>query len=141
VRVATARPCNILLADDDAIIRRLSTIVLCGAGYQVDSAEDGDAAWHILQTKSYHLLITDHEMPRLSGIELIKKVRTTHAALPVILVSGSMPEEELKAHPELQITATLPKPCDIMQLLRTVKKVLDATVNVPDGLEGQPQSG
>lgn len=141
MKKASAHPHSILVAEDDAQIRRLSTVVLLEAGYQVDAAEDGDVAWDILQTKSYHLLITDHEMPKLSGIELIKKVRTVHAALPVILVSGALPVETLKKHPELQISATLPKPCGIRELLRTVKAVLGATIDGSDNLNFQRPLG
>jgi len=140
VEKAAARPHGILVAEDDAQVRRISTFVLSDAGYQVDAAEDGAVAWDRLQLKSYDLLITDHNMPNMSGIELIKKVRAARMALPVILISGTMPEDELKAHAWLQINATLPKPCDIVKLLRTVKEVLDATGDVT-GPDRPPRSG
>ncbi len=63
-------------------------------------------------------------MPKLSGVELVKKLRVAGMALPIIMVSGTMPTEELKEHAWLQIYATLPKPCDIVEFLKTVKEVL-----------------
>ncbi len=119
----------ILLVEDDVHLRHLYTKVLDGSGYRVDAAEDGEAAWGAIQIKSYQLLITDHDMPKMSGIELVKKVRAAGMALPIIMVSGTMPTEELKEHAWLQISATLPKPHGIVELLETVKEVLGAGAN------------
>ncbi|MGA2029823.1 MAG: response regulator [Verrucomicrobiota bacterium] len=119
-------PHRILVAEDDHDVRRLNTEVLIDSGYHVDAAQDGAVAWDILQIKSYDLLITDYDMPKLSGLELVKKARAARMALPVILVSGKMPMEMLREHSWLQINATLPKPYDIMELLDTVKEVLCA---------------
>jgi YesN/AraC family two-component response regulator len=59
----------------------------------VDTAEDGEFGWEALQAKNYDLLITDNNMPKVSGLELVKKLRSARMALPVILASGAMPEE------------------------------------------------
>src|SRR6185369_4261945 len=74
--------------------------------------------------QSYDLLITDNRMPRVTGLELIKKLRSEDMTLPVILASGTVPVEELNRHPWLQLDASLPKPFTITQLLETVKTVL-----------------
>ena len=120
-----ASPSNrILVVDDDRDLRLLSADVLVGSGYQVDTAADGADGWEALHTKSYDLLITDNSMPKLSGVELVKKLRSAHMALPVILASGAMPTEELDRHPWLQLAATLVKPFSTGQLLETVNEVL-----------------
>jgi CheY-like chemotaxis protein len=115
---------QILVVEDDVAIRRLNALVLVHSGYQVDAAEDGAAGWEALHGKNFDLLITDHEMPRLSGVELVKKVRAARMTLPVILATGALPEEELERHPWLQLAATLLKPFSSDQLLATVKEVL-----------------
>jgi CheY-like chemotaxis protein len=115
---------RILVAEDDAGVRRLNTDALVGLGYHVDAAEDGAVAWDSLQIKAYRLLITDHNMPRMSGIELIKKIRTSSMTLPVILVSGEMPTRELEQCSWLRISATLPKPYVVTDLLKIVNDVL-----------------
>ena len=120
---------HILVADDDPLICMLHGEILAESGYHVDAAEDGADAWETLQLKNYHLLITDHEMPRMSGIELIKKMRAARMTLPVIMVSGVMPTQELQEQPWLQINAIMHKPHHITELLTTVKEVLDATVS------------
>ncbi len=55
----------------EPLICRLNAEVLTDAGYRVDTAEDGLAAWHTLQFKSYNLLITDNEMPHVTGMDLL----------------------------------------------------------------------
>jgi len=128
-------PCHILLVDDDYYVRELSAGVLIRYGYNVDTANDGADAWKSLNNQRYDLLITDNKMPRVTGLELIKKLRSEDMTLPVILVSGQMPTEELKQHPWLRLDATLPKPFSITELLDAVKKVLRTADNVPIRVE------
>lgn len=123
-RDGTHPPRCILVVDDDLSMREFSAAVLGLSGYQVDMAEDGEAGWEALQAENYDLLITDHDMPKVSGVELIKKLRSVDITLPVILASGAMPAEELNRSPWLQLGATLRKPFTSEELLGTVKKVL-----------------
>jgi len=107
-------------------VRVLVISVLLGSGYQVDGAEDGAVAWALLQTKPYDLLITDHNMPRITGVELVTRLRSAHMTLPVIMVAGNLPAHELSQHPSLQLTATLLKPFALAELMKTVANVLQA---------------
>jgi DNA-binding response OmpR family regulator len=124
---------RILVAEDDEDIRRLNAEVLSSSGYKVDAAADGAIAWDTLKLNNYDLLVTDHKMPKLTGVELLKKMRAARIALPVILISGTIPTKELSRHPWLQIDATLLKPYSPDELLAVVKKVLFAT----DGVLGK----
>jgi DNA-binding response OmpR family regulator len=126
------------LAEDDRNIRQLSTQVLVRSGYHVDAAEDGAAAWEALQIKAFNLLITDNNMPKLTGVELVKKLRSARMALPVILATGRLPTEELAQNPSLQLAALLPKPFSVDELLETVRTVLRATDSAPGQLEPLP---
>jgi CheY-like chemotaxis protein len=121
---------RILVVDDDGDIRRLNTEVLAGAGYKVDAAADGAVAWNILQLNSYDLLLTDHDMPKVTGIELLEKLRAAHMTVPVILASGTIPTTELNRHPWLQIDAVLLKPYTPDELLSTVREVLHAVKSI-----------
>ena len=131
-------PQRILVADDDISVLQLSTEVLIDSGYEVDAAADGVAAWEALQLKAFNLLITDHNMPRLTGVELVKKLRSARMDLPVILATGRLPVEELTQNPSLQLAAMLPKPFSIDELLGTVREVLRATVSVRGQIEPLP---
>ena len=70
----------ILVVEDEAIIRRCGFAVLRDSGFHVDTAEDGAAAWNAFcmadaNEPAYDLLITDNNMPKLTGLELIEKRR------------------------------------------------------------------
>jgi DNA-binding response OmpR family regulator len=115
---------RILVAYDEPLIRRLITAALAGSGYHVDNAENGAVAWEALQAKPYDLLITDHLMPKISGVELVKNLRSARMALPVVMVAGQLPLDEL---PSLQLAATFVKPFVVAELLDTVENVLRPT--------------
>jgi two-component system, chemotaxis family, chemotaxis protein CheY len=129
---------HILVVDDNISIRQLSTVVLSDFGYRVDAAADGAAAWEALQIKTFDLLITDNNMPRLTGVELVRKLRSARMELPVILATGRLPTEELAQNPSLQLAALLPKPFSVEELLGTVTKVLPATDSAPGRFEPLP---
>jgi two-component system chemotaxis response regulator CheY len=131
-------PARILFVDDEICIRRVSAEVLTSSGYQVLAVEDGAIAWEALQVNNYDLVITDHNMPKLTGVELLNKMHAARMALPVILVTGALPTEQLKRHPWLQIDATLLKPFTIEELLGTVTNVLRATVSAREPIEPPP---
>ena len=116
-------PRNILVVDDDPDIRRINAMVLHRAGYHVDTAEDGHAGWHAVShaPESYALLITDHNMPGLTGLALVKKLRDARMTLPVIMATAALPEEDVFVrYPWLQPAVTLLKPYSAGQLLGTV---------------------
>ena len=124
VRLPPGVPAHILVVDDDKDIRQISAAALTRSGYQVDAAEDGAAAWKALQADNYDLLITDHNMPKLTGVELVEQMRAAHMELPVILVTGASPVKEMARNPRLRLAAILLKPFWADQLLETVREVL-----------------
>jgi DNA-binding response OmpR family regulator len=121
---------HILVVDDEPPLRQLITNSLSRAGYRVDAAEDGAVAWEALRVKRYDLLITDNNMPNITGIELVKKLRGENSTLPIVMATGQIPEEELNLHPWLGISTILLKPFTVDQVLTTVKKILRETGSV-----------
>jgi DNA-binding response OmpR family regulator len=121
-----SRP-RILVVDDEPELRRLNTEILRHSGYHVDAAEDGAAAWSALQFNRYDLLVTDNDMPKISGVELLKKVHATKMALPVIMATGTIPEEEFERHPIIKPAVTLLKPYTLQEFLSAVRGVLNAS--------------
>ena len=77
--------------------------------------------------QNYDLLITDNDMPKLTGVELLKKLHAARVYVPTIMVSGTMPTEELKQHQWPLVEATLNKPYAIGDLLNTVKNILNTS--------------
>lgn len=139
-RCGTNPPRRILVADDDIGIRDLNAQVLIHFGYEVDSAVDGAAAWQALNTDRYDLLITDHSMPELTGVELIKRLRAARMALPVIMATGTLPKEELTQNACLQSVTTLLKPYTVTELLGAVKEVLSSTEGSGEQIVPTPPS-
>ena len=124
-------PFRILVVDDEISIRELGSAVLTQSGYYVDAVEDGAVGWEALQSSSYDLLITDNNMPRVSGVELVKMRRSTRMILPVLMISAALPPETLNGDSSLQFSAALLKPFTRNKLLGTVEKVLRAAVVTP----------
>jgi DNA-binding response OmpR family regulator len=115
---------RILVVDEDHDLRQLYADALASSGYRVDLAADGAAGWEELQLNCYHLLITEHDMPRLTGVQLVKKLRAARMALPVVLAAARLPAYDLAQNPALQFAATLEKPFSVDELLATVERVL-----------------
>jgi CheY-like chemotaxis protein len=118
---------RILVVEDDTAVRRVNTEVLTHSGYQVDAAEDGAAAWDALQLNNYDLVVTDNDMPRVTGVELIQKLQSARMALPVIMATGAVPD--FTRYGSLQPAKTLLKPYTFDELLTAVKEVLSAASN------------
>ena len=129
---------RILVVDDDSDLRLLYADALARPGYDVDVAGDGAAGWEALQANRYNLLITDNDVPKVSGVELVKKLRAARMALPVVMAARRLPAHELARNPALQLAATLPKPFSIDELLETVKRVLRATDSVGGQIQPLP---
>ena len=114
---------RILVVDDDPDVRRVSTAMLIYSGYHADAAEDGAAAWDDLRMNNYDLVITDNNMPRMTGVELIEKLRDARMDLPVILTTGASPDGEFSRRPWLQPNIVLRKPHNFNELLVAVKGI------------------
>lgn len=120
----THPPSRILVLDDDKDIREIYVEILRQDGYQVDAAEDGQAGWEALQARPYDLLITDHDMPRLTGLELVEKVTSSGSSMPVIIASASLSPGALARQASGRAAAWLPKPFSPGELLKAVGRVL-----------------
>jgi CheY-like chemotaxis protein len=114
---------RVLVVDDDLSIRKLMASALEQEGYETLEAASGVEALHIAETNSVDFLITDAEMPEMSGPELIMKLRTQDLIKKVLLVSGNGPAV---THPNaaLRPIPLLPKPFTTAQLLREIDSIL-----------------
>ena len=87
---------RILVVDDSLTVRELERKLIDGRGYEVEVAVDGMDAWNAVRTGRYDLVVTDVDMPRLDGIELVTLIRNDprFQALPVMIVSYKDREED-----------------------------------------------
>jgi DNA-binding NtrC family response regulator len=132
----TRSPRRILVAHDNCDIRELSMELLIRSGYQVDAAGDSASAWEALNAVRYDLLVTDYEMPRVSGMALLRKLRTIHNALPVIMASGT--RRDFAGYSWVQPVATLAMPYTVEEFLDTVEEILHANAERTDPVGAKP---
>jgi two-component system, OmpR family, response regulator Irr len=85
---------KILLAEDDALTTQSLTYFLKAKNYEIIHAKDGDAALRLLKTETYDLIITDLNMPKIGGMELIHIIRNElNLETPVIVLTASGVEQ------------------------------------------------
>lgn len=123
-RSAAGHHQRILVVDDDSAMRRLNTEVLRAQGYAVDSAEDGAIALDKLLHKNYDLLLTDNNMPNMSGVALLQKLHAIGLVLPVIMATGTVPEKKAGEPEGLQPAVILLKPYAYGEMVKAVEEVL-----------------
>lgn len=121
---------RILYVDDEPQLRTFGQQVLVQSGYDVDTAADGAEAWAALNESSYNLLVTDHDMPGCTGLELVTQARRAGMRLPIVITSGSLNLMRELARSGSELAAFLPKPFAADMLLETVEQALCAVNNL-----------
>ena len=125
---------KILLCDDEVHILRAAEFKLVRCGFDVMCASDGQEAWEIIERQPPDLVVTDCQMPRLNGLQLVEKIRT-HAPtreLPIIMLTAKgleLPFDELSE--KWQVAALLSKPFSPRELSRCVEQVLAGELYQP----------
>jgi CheY-like chemotaxis protein len=100
---------RVLIADDSPVVRELVTEILGSVGLQVEGAGDGAAALESILLAEPDLLISDVEMPRMSGFDLLSEVRRRSQRLPVVMLSTRGSVEDRKRATRLGANAYLVK--------------------------------
>ncbi len=122
--VSDLPPKHILVVDDDQTIRELVAVSVARTGYRVDTAGDGEEGWRALCRNRYDLVITDHHMPRLSGLNMIKRLRSVSDEPPCILISGDLPTPESAVREIIRRGAVMAKPFSTEELIEQVYSLL-----------------
>ncbi|BBB48790.1 hybrid sensor histidine kinase/response regulator [Pelolinea submarina] len=117
----------VLVVDDSITTRTLEKNIIESAGYQVKTASDGLEAWKIIQSGMIDLVVSDIVMPRLDGVELCKKIRSSekYKNLPVILSTSMDSEDDKKKGLDAGADAYLVKKIfDQNVLLKTIERLI-----------------
>jgi CheY-like chemotaxis protein len=122
---------RVLLADDEAAFRCCVNIYLSRAGYVVTEVADGKQALEALQAGPYDLLITDQQMPNLTGAELISRLRLAGMNLPVIVAASDLEPFNASEFSRLKIAALLQKPFGLDELRRALDQSLSPLLACP----------
>jgi CheY-like chemotaxis protein/anti-sigma regulatory factor (Ser/Thr protein kinase) len=117
---------SILVVEDDNAIRQLLSQFLEGAGYIVDTAEDGIEGLEKLRAKSYDLMLLDVWMPRMNGLELLAQLHSEPSRPKVIVMTADNTPQTLLTSIREQAYQYMCKPFDRNALMEMVSQVLAA---------------
>ena len=122
---------KVLIAEDSNTMRGIVREMMRRLGYDdVVEGADGQEAWERLNEQPFDLLLTDWNMPQMSGLELLQKVRGTSdmASLPVVMLTTRNNKEDIFSAVKVGINNYVTKPCKPTQLKDKIDKALILTV-------------
>jgi two-component system alkaline phosphatase synthesis response regulator PhoP len=117
---------KVLVVDDEIHIVHVVAIKLRNNGYEVMTAANGDEAFELACDEKPDIIVTDFQMPVMTGLELLEKIRQNEATkdIPAILLTARSFAIEDEQKQNLQISECLSKPFSPKELLRCIEDVL-----------------
>ncbi|WP_270170958.1 response regulator transcription factor [Paenibacillus sp. SYP-B4298] len=117
---------KLLLAEDEPVLRMLVVDTLEDEGYAIDEACDGDEAYHYITNGHYDLVILDYMMPKMTGIEVIEKVRKLPASeqVKILMLSAKSQQAEQDKVMAAGADGFMSKPFSPLELVDKVEEML-----------------
>ena len=117
---------RVLIVDDNATIRSLSRKVVEGIGFEAVEAEDGQEGLNIAQEQAFQLVLTDINMPRMSGIEMTAKLRKLDAyqRVPILIITTESGKDIMQKGKAAGANGWLVKPFQREKLLELLKQLV-----------------
>jgi two-component system response regulator QseB len=130
-------PLNILLAEDERSVALSISFALKADGHKIEIVSDGEDALSELTRKpgGFDLLITDHSMPRMDGVELVKRLRDAAFRGKIVVLSAHLSAENRAAYLALGVDMMIPKHFDVHELRSAIKRL-----GRGEGMEGGPMA-
>lgn len=116
---------NVLWADDEIDLLKPHILFLKDKGYDVKTAASGDEALELAEKNDFSVVLLDENMPGLSGLETLNRLKARHSDLPVIMITKSEEEHLMEDAIGSKISDYLIKPVNPNQILLSLKKTLD----------------
>jgi DNA-binding response OmpR family regulator len=128
-------PLNILLAEDERSVAFSICFALKPDGHRIEIVADGEQALSELTARSgaFDLLITDHSMPRMNGVELVKRLRESAFRGKILVLSAHLSAENRAAYDALGVDGMIPKPFDLHQLRAVIGQIAEDIASIPPG--------
>jgi two-component system chemotaxis response regulator CheY len=121
-------PLNVLVVDDMPAIRRMLRQMLQHLGVKGDILEagDGQEAWEALQARPFDLIVCDINMPRMNGLDLLRRLRATsqYQTTPFLMISGEVSEDIIAASAESEVDGYLLKPFKVDSLEGRLRSII-----------------
>jgi len=123
---------HILIIEDEASIRRVLVKILEeeDKGYKISEVENGLEGSSFIEKNAVDLILCDIKMPKMDGIEVLRKVQNTHPELPVVMISGHGDLETAVEAMRLGAFDYISKPPDLNRLLNAVRNALDSKIQI-----------
>jgi len=117
---------SILVVDDTRSMRKMVAAVLAGAGYDVAEAGDGDEALELAQSRQFDLVVTDHNMPKMDGVTLVRALRQLpdYDAVALIVLSTEVDPVLKQKGRDAGATGWMAKSFDPQRMLDIVAKFI-----------------
>ncbi|BDI20444.1 hypothetical protein ANSO36C_62460 [Nostoc cf. commune SO-36] len=115
---------KILVVEDDELNAYSLTAVLTQHNYAVEVATDGDAAWNFIQTYDYDLILLDIVLPKLDGISLCRRIRSSGLQMPILLLTGRDSGHDKAIGLDAGADDYVVKPFDAEELIARVRALL-----------------
>jgi two-component system response regulator HydG len=111
-------PLHILVVEDDKALAHIIAIMLGGPAAKSASAVSGwEALIKIgLTARPFDVVITDHRMPRMTGLQLVQRLRAKNFGGKILVLSGHLSDEVIRAYEELKVDMMMTKPFDFDEL-------------------------
>jgi CheY-like chemotaxis protein len=122
---ADTKKIRILWTDDEIDLLKPHILFLEERGYSIETATNGSDAVDILQNNHFDIILLDENMPGLSGIETLSKIRLINSSIPVVMITKSEEENIMETAIGSKISDYLIKPVNPNQILLSLKKNLD----------------
>ncbi|MBF6058360.1 chemotaxis response regulator CheY [Thiomicrorhabdus sp. HH1] len=122
------RDMNILVVDDFSTMRRIVKNLLKELGFNnLDEADDGDTAWPMIQTGKYDFIVSDWNMPKMTGIELLKHVRADQNLkdLPFLLITAEAKRSQILEAAQAGVDGYIVKPFTAATLNEKIQKIFE----------------
>jgi DNA-binding NtrC family response regulator len=116
---------SVLIIDDERAIRKTLTEILSFEGYKVEEAIDGEEGLDIFNSKKFDAVLCDIKMPKLDGLEFLKKVSESGSDTPIIMISGHGNIETAVEAVKNGAFDFISKPPDLNRLLITLRNALE----------------
>jgi len=127
---------QVLVLEDESDVRELLILHLKREGYATDAFEQAEDAWSVLKSKSYDLMILDWMLPRMSGLDLCKKIRTELGIqTPILLLTARAETMDKVIGLEVGADDYLTKPFEIREFIARVRALLRRS-QVQEGTSG-----
>ena len=117
---------RILVVDDSSTNIVLLEAILNGQGYEIETAQSVKEAYQIIKKEAVHLILLDLLMPRVSGYDFLKEIKSNQSTkdIPVIIVSAVADAENRKKSIELGALDFINKPIDIQYFIEKIETIL-----------------